>query len=138
MSEIKIIILSIFVTFPDFDLFYRCNWPRGKVLGGSSVLNYMLYVRGNRKDYDHWEQDGNPGWGYDDVLHYFKKSEDNRNPYLAATPYHQVLINFDIFGAKIQSFDTGWWIPHSTRSPLAYPISHCIRRSRSGNGLRKS
>lgn len=67
----------------------RCNWPRGKVLGGSSVLNYMLYVRGNRKDYDHWEQDGNPGWGYDDVLHYFKKSEDNRNPYLAATPYHQ-------------------------------------------------
>ena len=91
MSEIKIIIPSIFVTFPDLDLFYRCNWPRGKVLGGSSVLNYMLYVRGNRKDYDHWEQDGNPGWGYDNVLHYFKKSEDNRNPYLAATPYHQVI-----------------------------------------------
>eukprot|EP00092_Neocalanus_flemingeri_P028764 GFUD01031228.1.p1 GENE.GFUD01031228.1~~GFUD01031228.1.p1 ORF type:complete len:650 (+),score=184.87 GFUD01031228.1:243-2192(+) len=66
----------------------RCNWPRGKVLGGSSVLNYMLYVRGNRKDYDDWEAQGNPGWGYKEALRYFKKSEDNRNPYLAATPYH--------------------------------------------------
>ncbi|XP_037933196.1 glucose dehydrogenase [FAD, quinone]-like [Teleopsis dalmanni] len=66
----------------------RCNWPRGKVLGGSSVLNYMLYVRGNRYDYDHWESLGNPGWGYDNVLHYFKKSEDNRNPYLAKNQYH--------------------------------------------------
>jgi glucose dehydrogenase (acceptor) len=66
----------------------RCNWPRGKVLGGSSVLNYMLYVRGNKKDYKHWEDDGNPGWGWEEVLSYFKKSEDNRNPYLAATDYH--------------------------------------------------
>ena len=66
----------------------RCNWPRGKVLGGSSVLNAMIYVRGNKNDYDHWARLGNEGWSYDEVLPYFMKSEDNRNPYLAKTPYH--------------------------------------------------
>ncbi|KAJ9574393.1 hypothetical protein L9F63_025962, partial [Diploptera punctata] len=66
----------------------RCNWPRGKVLGGSSVLNAMIYVRGNKHDYDHWAKLGNKGWSYDEVLPYFMKSEDNRNPYLAKTPYH--------------------------------------------------
>nr|CAD7438272.1 unnamed protein product [Timema bartmani] len=67
----------------------RCNWPRGKVLGGSSVLNAMLYVRGNPRDYDRWEEEGNPGWGYRHVLKYFKKSEDVKIDYLSDSPFHQ-------------------------------------------------
>lgn len=68
--------------------FNRCNWPRGKVLGGSSVLNYMIYVRGNANDFNLWESLGNHDWGYENVLRYFKKSEDNRNPYLFKSKYH--------------------------------------------------
>jgi choline dehydrogenase len=59
--------------------------PRGKVLGGSSSINGLLYVRGQHEDYDRWRQRGNAGWGYDDVLPYFKKAENQQR---GADEYH--------------------------------------------------
>ena len=59
--------------------------PRGKVLGGSSSVNAMIYIRGQKEDYDHWAAEGNPGWSYDEVLPYFMKAEDNAR---GADSYH--------------------------------------------------
>lgn len=60
-------------------------WPRGKVMGGSSAINGMVYIRGHARDYDEWAQLGCKGWSYDDVLPYFKKSEGTDR---ADDPYH--------------------------------------------------
>lgn len=65
----------------------QLQWPRGKVLGGSSSLNGLLYVRGQKEDYDHWAELGNKGWSYSEVLPYFKKSEDQER---GANAYHGV------------------------------------------------
>ncbi len=54
-------------------------WPRGKVLGGSSSINAMVYIRGQQQDFEDWKAMGNPGWGWDDVLPFFKQSETNCN-----------------------------------------------------------
>jgi choline dehydrogenase len=99
--------------------------PRGKAIGGSSSINAMFYVRGNRWDYDHWASLGNPGWSYDEVLPLFKRSEHNeefedgfhgrngplnvtyprhRSPltgrFLEATALHQIRRNPDYNGAE--------------------------------------
>ncbi|GAB5468393.1 MAG: choline dehydrogenase [Rhodospirillales bacterium] len=63
----------------------QLDWPRGKVLGGSSSLNGLLYVRGQHADYDRWRQMGNEGWAWDDVLPFFKQSEDQER---GADDYH--------------------------------------------------
>lgn len=55
----------------------RMHYPQGRTLGGSTSINAMIYIRGHRLDYDEWRDLGNEGWGYDDVLPYFKKSENN-------------------------------------------------------------
>jgi choline dehydrogenase len=63
----------------------KLYWPRGKLLGGSSSINAMCYIRGHASDYDHWESLGNEGWGFNDVLQLFKKSENNTR---GADAYH--------------------------------------------------
>ncbi|MBZ6379568.1 choline dehydrogenase [Pacificimonas flava] len=63
----------------------RLYWPRGRVLGGSSSINGMVYIRGHSSDYDRWAQMGCTGWSWDDVLPYFQKSEDSER---GATDWH--------------------------------------------------
>jgi choline dehydrogenase len=63
----------------------RAFWPRGKVLGGSTAINAMVFVRGQPGDFDDWRAAGNPGWSYAEVLPYFRKLEDH---FLGATEYH--------------------------------------------------
>lgn len=80
----------------------QCTCPRGKVVGGTSVVNFMIYTRGNKRDYNYWEELGNSGWGYKDVLPYFLEIEDMTIPELAKdTRYHstggEVTISYNSF-----------------------------------------
>src|SRR5258707_7618937 len=76
----------MFKTEPEPGLNGRAlNYPRGKVIGGSSAINAMIYMRGQAGDYDHWRQLGLPGWSWDDVLPYFKKQPDH---FLGPSDHH--------------------------------------------------
>jgi choline dehydrogenase-like flavoprotein len=78
----------MFKTEPEEGLNGRSlNYPRGKVIGGSSSINAMIYMRGQAADYDHWRQLGLTGWGWDDVLRFFKRHEDH---FLGASESHAV------------------------------------------------
>lgn len=89
-----------YMTEPDPGINGRqLQWPRGKVLGGSSSLNGLLYVRGQREDYDDWAALGNQGWSYDEVLPYFKKSENQER---GASEYHGVGGPLQVSNIKIR------------------------------------
>lgn len=95
-------------TEPDKGLNGRSiEWPRGKVLGGSSSLNGLLYVRGQAQDYDRWAQMGNKGWGWGDVLPLFKKSERNER---GADDYHGDQGLLSVSNMRIQRPITDAWV----------------------------
>ncbi|XP_066922528.1 glucose dehydrogenase [FAD, quinone]-like [Clytia hemisphaerica] len=78
-------------------------WPRGKSLGGTSAINGLVYTRGNKNDYNSWEEQGNPGWAYEEILPYFKKSEGQTKK--------------DLMGSKYHSTEG----PLTVESPMVYP-----------------
>lgn len=83
------------------------EWPRGKVLGGSSSLNGLLYVRGQPQDYDRWRQMGNTGWGWDDVLPLFKRAERNER---GADDFHGDQGPLSVSNMRIQRPITDAWV----------------------------
>ncbi|KAI5918205.1 putative choline dehydrogenase [Camillea tinctor] len=90
-------------------------WPRGKVLGGTSALNLMTWNRGSRQDYDAWEELGNRGWGWDDLLPYFKKSESFHSPEKETQSHNRQHIDYKA---------TGTGGPIHTSYSKQYPITH--------------
>ncbi|XP_023235874.1 glucose dehydrogenase [FAD, quinone]-like [Centruroides sculpturatus] len=82
----------------------RMPWPRGKVLGGSSVLNYMLYVRGNKRDFNNWaHKKGLVDWSWENVYPYFLKSEGNKDPRFLANGFHNSEGELTIESPKYQT-----------------------------------
>ncbi|MEM8577124.1 MAG: choline dehydrogenase [Pseudomonadota bacterium] len=94
------------------------EWPRGKVLGGSSSLNGLLYVRGQPQDYDRWAQMGNRGWAWDDVLPLFKRSERNER---GADAFHGDEGNLSVSNMRIQRPITDAWV--AAAQAAGYPFN---------------
>lgn len=106
-------------TEPDKGLNGRAiDWPRGKVLGGSSSLNGLLYVRGQPQDYDRWRQMGNAGWGWDDVLPLFKKSENQER---GADDYHGTGGELSVSNMRIQRPIVDAWV--AAAQTAGYPFN---------------
>ncbi|SHH94328.1 GMC family oxidoreductase [Marivita hallyeonensis] len=94
------------------------DWPRGKVLGGSSSLNGLLYVRGQPQDYDRWRQMGNPGWGWDDVLPLFKRAENNER---GADEFHGDKGPLSVSDMRIQRAICDAWV--AAAQAAGYPFN---------------
>ena len=112
----------------------RSRWPSGRILGGSSGLNYMIHVRGQREDYDAWSRQGNTGWAYSEVLRYFQRAEagpdlgdyGRSGPLPVSEPSHQTDMQEDILAmARDNGYDvkdvnlvrnqTGFMVPKLTQ-----------------------
>ncbi|MEL6571692.1 MAG: choline dehydrogenase [Pseudomonadota bacterium] len=94
------------------------EWPRGKVLGGSSSLNGLLYVRGQPQDYDRWAQMGNTGWSWDEVLPLFKRAENNER---GADEYHGNEGPLSVSNMRIQRPITDAWV--AAAQSAGYPFN---------------
>lgn len=94
------------------------DWPRGKVLGGSSSLNGLLYVRGQQQDYDRWRQMGNEGWGWDDVLPLFKRSENQER---GADEFHGSDGELSVSNMRLQRPVCDAWV--SSAQAAGYPFN---------------
>ncbi len=94
------------------------EWPRGKVLGGSSSLNGLLYVRGQPQDYDRWQQMGNRGWGWDEVLPLFRRAENNER---GADEFHGDQGPLSVSNMRIQRPITDAWV--AAAQAAGYPFN---------------
>ena len=97
----------------------RIQWPRGKVLGGTSSLNGLLYVRGQREDYDRWAELGNRGWSYAEVLPFFKKSEDQER---GASEYHGIGGPLKVSDLRLRRPIADYFVAAATE--IGIPINH--------------
>lgn len=96
-------------------------WPRGKVLGGSSSLNGLLYVRGQPQDYDRWRQMGNVGWGWDDVLPLFRRSENNTR---GADAFHGTDGPLSVSDMQVERPICAAWIEAAQAAGYAFNPDH--------------